>query len=98
MRNLFWPLAVVCFARKMCRLIEAWMSVMTASHAIATMIRIFRSDIEMNPYAIIDDPAMLKQLVGINIDCNGYVFGERKFVECFAHEPAQTHNGFAAEQ
>src|SRR5438270_10199945 len=74
------------------------MSVMSASHATAMMIKIFRSDIEMHPYAIIGDPAMLKQLIRIDIDGHGHVLGEWQFIQCFAHEPAQAHNCSAAEQ
>ena len=74
------------------------MSVINASHAIAMMMRIFRSDIEMHPYTIIDDPALLKQLIGIDIYGNGYVFGEWQLIQRFAHEPAQAHDCSAAEQ
>ncbi len=39
-----------------------------------------------------------EQLVRIDIDRDGYVFGERQFVERLAHQAAQTHNGCAAHQ
>lgn len=40
----------------------------------------------------------LQQLIRIDVDGHGDVFGEWQFVEGFAHEPAQAHDGFAADQ
>ena len=40
----------------------------------------------------------LQQLIGIDVDGNCDVFGEGQFVEGFAHETAQMHDSFAAEQ
>jgi hypothetical protein len=40
----------------------------------------------------------LQQLIGIDIDCDGDVFGEWEFVERFADHAAQAHDGFAADQ
>jgi hypothetical protein len=39
----------------------------------------------------------LQQLIRIDVDGDGDVFGEWQFVEGFAHEPAQAHDGFAAD-
>jgi hypothetical protein len=39
-----------------------------------------------------------KQLIRIDVDGDGDIFGERQFVECLADEPAQAHDGFAAHQ
>jgi len=41
---------------------------------------------------------MLKQLIRIDVDGHGDVFGEWQFVERFADEPAQAHDRFAANQ
>ena len=43
-------------------------------------------------------PQGLQQLIRIDVDGDGDVFGEWQFVEGFAHEPAQAHDGFAADQ
>ena len=40
----------------------------------------------------------LQQLIRIDIHCDGDVFGEWQFVESFADEAAQAHDGFAADQ
>jgi hypothetical protein len=40
----------------------------------------------------------LQQLVRIDVDCDGDVFGEWQFVERFTDEPAQAHDGLAADQ
>ena len=40
----------------------------------------------------------LEQLIRIDIYRRGDVFWKRQFVECFADEPAQAHDGFAPEQ
>ncbi len=41
---------------------------------------------------------ILQQLIRIDVDGDGDVFGKREFVECFAAEAAQAHDGFAADQ
>ncbi len=43
-------------------------------------------------------PGRLQQLIGIDIDSDGDVFREWQFVERFPDQPAQTHDGFAADQ
>ena len=43
-------------------------------------------------------PPELQQLVRIDVDGHRDVFGEREFVERFADETAQAHDGFAADQ
>ena len=40
----------------------------------------------------------LQQLIRIDIHCDGDVFGEWQFVESFADEAAQAHDGFATDQ
>ena len=40
----------------------------------------------------------LQQLIWVNVDRDGDVFGEWQFVESFADESAQAHDGFAADQ
>ena len=40
----------------------------------------------------------LQQLIWINVDGHDDVFGEGQFVESFADEAAQAHDGFAADQ
>src|SRR5438045_9022031 len=40
----------------------------------------------------------LQELIRIDIDRYGYVFGEWQFIEGFTDEPAQTHDGLAANQ
>src|SRR5436853_3396758 len=40
----------------------------------------------------------LEQLVRVDIYGCDHVFGQREFVERFAHEPAQTHDCFTAKQ
>jgi hypothetical protein len=40
----------------------------------------------------------LQQLIRIGVDGDCDVFGEWQFVDGFADEPAQAHNGFAADQ
>ena len=40
----------------------------------------------------------LQQLIWINVDRDGDVFGEWQFVESFADEAAQAHDGFATDQ
>ena len=40
----------------------------------------------------------LEQLIRIDIDCYGDVFGERQFVESFADQAAEAHDGFATNQ
>ena len=40
----------------------------------------------------------LQQLIRIDIDGDGDVFGEWQFVERFAYEPAQAHDGFTPDQ
>ena len=39
----------------------------------------------------------LEQLIWIDIDCHGDVFGEWQFVESFADEAAEAHDGFTAD-
>src|SRR6266478_3344371 len=39
-----------------------------------------------------------EQLIRIDVDRHGDVFGEWQFVERFAHEPAQAHDRFATNQ
>jgi hypothetical protein len=40
----------------------------------------------------------LQQLIRVNVDRDGDVFGEWQFVESFSDEAAQAHDGFAADQ
>ena len=40
----------------------------------------------------------LQQLIRIDVDGDYNVFGERQFIDGFADEAAQTHDGFAADQ
>ena len=40
----------------------------------------------------------LQQLIWVNVDRDGDVFGEWQFVESFADEAAQAHDGFATDQ
>ena len=42
--------------------------------------------------------AGLQQLIRIDVDGDGDVLGEWQFIERFADESAQTHDGFAANQ
>jgi hypothetical protein len=43
-------------------------------------------------------PRRLQQLIRIDIDGDGDVFGKGQFVDGFADEAAQAHDGFAADQ
>jgi len=43
-------------------------------------------------------PRRLQQLIRIDVDGDGDVLRKWQFIECFADEPAQAHNGFAANQ
>ena len=40
----------------------------------------------------------LEELIWIDIDGGNDVFRQRQFIECLAHESAQPHDRFAAEQ
>ena len=40
----------------------------------------------------------LQQLIRIDVDGDYNVFGEGQFIDGFADEAAQTHDGFAADQ
>jgi len=40
----------------------------------------------------------LEQLIWIDVDCHGDVFGEGQLVDGLTHEAAQAHDGFAADQ
>jgi hypothetical protein len=40
----------------------------------------------------------LQQLIRIDIDGDSDIFWKGKFVECFADETAQAHDGFATDQ
>lgn len=42
--------------------------------------------------------ANLQQLIRIDVHRGDHVFGERKFIERFAHQTAQAHDGVAANQ
>src|SRR6266446_8344624 len=39
-----------------------------------------------------------EQLIRIDIDGHGHVFGKRQLIQRLAHEPAQTHDRFATHQ
>ena len=39
-----------------------------------------------------------QQLIRVDIDCHGDVFGEWEFFKSFADEAAEAHDGFAADQ
>ena len=41
---------------------------------------------------------VLQQLIRIDVDSDGDVFGEWQFVERFADEPTQAHDGFTPDQ
>ena len=43
-------------------------------------------------------PRRLQQLIRIDVDGDRDIFGEWQLVQCLADEPAQTHNGLAADQ
>ena len=43
-------------------------------------------------------PPGLQQLIRIDVDRDGDVFGEWQFVEGFTHKAAQANDGFAADQ
>jgi hypothetical protein len=43
-------------------------------------------------------PRRLQQLIRIDVDSDGDVFGEWQLVERFANKSAQAHDGFAADQ
>jgi len=43
-------------------------------------------------------PGRLQQLIRIDVDGDRDIFGEWQLVQCLADEPAQTHNGLAADQ
>ena len=39
-----------------------------------------------------------EQLIRIDVDRDGDVFGKRQLIECLADKAAQAHDGFAADQ
>jgi hypothetical protein len=43
-------------------------------------------------------PRDLQQLIWINVDRDGHVFGEGQFVDGLTHKAAQANDGFAADQ
>jgi len=47
-----------------------------------------------------EPPALpgLKQLIGINVDRDGHVFREWKFVDSLTHKATQANDGFASDQ
>jgi len=40
----------------------------------------------------------LEQLIWIDIHCGDDIFWQRQFIECFAQESAEAHDGFTTEQ
>src|SRR5450755_1176936 len=99
--NLFEAPALLRVSRlKSSRFSVPCSSVIAISQTIAIVIRVFRND--TGPEALPNTfrgaslrRANLEELIRIDVDRQRHVLGQRQFVERFAHDSTQAHDGRA---